>query len=588
MELKYTNEKTVLLVISLLKAYGIRKVIASPGTTNVTFVGSIMHDDFFQVYSCVDERSAAYMACGLAEESGEPVVLSCTGATASRNYFPGLTEAYYRKLPIVAITSTREECKVGHLIDQQIDRTMQPKDTVVCSEHLQIIKDDEDLWNCTIKVNRALLALKEHGGGPVHINMPTRYSPDFSVEELPEVRKINRFHSYDDLPKIEDKDVAIFIGAHRRMTQRQVNAIDRFCELYNAVCLCDANSGYWGKYGLTMFGAQQNSNMDLLIHIGEVSCAAYQCRPQQVWRVNEDGELRDTYRKLTDVFEMPEYVFFEKYGEYVNSTSTECNKYSIYKSNEEKIYERIKDVPFSNSWVASFLHNKLPQNSIVHLGIVSTYFAWSRFRLDSSITVVCNQGGFGIDGNISTLIGASLASPNKICYCFVGDLAFFYDLNSLGNKHIGNNVRILLINNGQGVLFRTPGNFASMFGDEAEMYISAGGHNGNQNKDLVKHMAEDLGFEYMSASTKEEFISCSYSFVNPESSAKPLLLEIFVTVENELQGNDILAPDNNRPHKKGIKSAVKKMLGEKMVANLKSLMGDSSPKGAMGVDVGHN
>ena len=127
-----------------------------------------------------------------------------------------------------------------------------------------------------------------------------------------------------------------------------------------------------------------------------------------------------------------------------------------------------------------------------------------------------------------------------------------------------------------------------MFGNEAEMYISAGGHNGNQNKDLVKHMAEDLGFEYMSASTKEEFISCSNTFVSPEPSAKPLLLEIFVTVEDELQGNDILAPDNNSPQKKGIKSAVKKLLGEQMVANLKSLMGDSSHKGAMGVDVGHN
>lgn len=162
--LKYTTEKTVLLVIALLKAHGIRKIIASPGTTNVTFVGSVMHDDFFQVYSCVDERSAAYMACGMAEESGEPVVVSCTGATASRNYFPGLTEAYYRKLPIIALTSTREECKVGHLIDQQIDRTQQPKDTVVCSEHLQIIKDKEDWWDCTIKVNRVLLALFSHGG----------------------------------------------------------------------------------------------------------------------------------------------------------------------------------------------------------------------------------------------------------------------------------------------------------------------------------------------------------------------------------------------------------------------------------------
>jgi len=98
MNFYYSVERNVQIVIAILKANNIRKVIASPGVTNIPFVGSIQNDPFFEVYSCVDERSAAYMACGLSEESGEPVVISCTGATASRNYMPGLTEAYYRKL----------------------------------------------------------------------------------------------------------------------------------------------------------------------------------------------------------------------------------------------------------------------------------------------------------------------------------------------------------------------------------------------------------------------------------------------------------------------------------------------------------
>ena len=100
----YTSERNVQIVISLLKAHGIHRVIASPGTTNMTFVVSVENDPWFQVWSSVDERSAAYLACGMAAETGEPVVISCTGATASRNYMPGLTEAYYRKLPVLAIT----------------------------------------------------------------------------------------------------------------------------------------------------------------------------------------------------------------------------------------------------------------------------------------------------------------------------------------------------------------------------------------------------------------------------------------------------------------------------------------------------
>lgn len=81
------------------------------------------------------------MACGLAYESGEPVVLSCTEATASRNYFPGLTEAYYRKLPILAITGAHGSYDIGHLKPQVINRSVAPLDTVRLSVDLGKCKD---------------------------------------------------------------------------------------------------------------------------------------------------------------------------------------------------------------------------------------------------------------------------------------------------------------------------------------------------------------------------------------------------------------------------------------------------------------
>ena len=124
----YTSERNVQILIALLKEHGIRRVIASPGTTNMTFVGSIQQDQFFEIYSSVDERSAAYMACGMAAETGEPVALSCTGATASRNYLPGMTEAFYRKLPVLAITSTQHLGRIGNMIPQVIDRSQQMPD----------------------------------------------------------------------------------------------------------------------------------------------------------------------------------------------------------------------------------------------------------------------------------------------------------------------------------------------------------------------------------------------------------------------------------------------------------------------------
>lgn len=250
MEYYYTEEKNIQMLIYLMKAHGIKKVIASPGATNVTFVASIQQDSFFEIYSVADERSAAYMACGLAAESGEPVALSCTGATASRNYIPGLTEAFYRKLPVLAITSTQRTGRIGQLCPQVIDRSTIQKDIAVMSVEIPSINDQEDEWSCNIKLNTALLALTYRGGGPVHINLTTNYSNKFNVKELPDFRVIHRILPDDSFPQITAQKVGIFVGAHRVWSQQLTNAVDSFCEKYNGVVFYDHTSNYNGKYGV--------------------------------------------------------------------------------------------------------------------------------------------------------------------------------------------------------------------------------------------------------------------------------------------------------------------------------------------------
>ena len=294
----YTVERNVQIVIALLKAYGIRKVIASPGTTNMTFIGSIQKDPWFKLYSSVDERSAAYLACGMAAETGEPVVISCTGATASRNYMPGLTEAYYRKLPVLAITSHRGNDMIGHLLDQQIDRRSIPNDIAVCSVTIPLVKNSREEKNCEIEVNKAMLALKANGGGPVHINLYTEYNKDFSVKEIAPVRFINRYSPHDVLPNLPKvAKIGVNIGSHRNFTQEETFILDKFCATNNAVVFCDHTSGYLGKYKVFfhLLCCQKNfhtslSQLDLMIHIGEVS-GTFHVNAKEVWRVSEDGEI---------------------------------------------------------------------------------------------------------------------------------------------------------------------------------------------------------------------------------------------------------------------------------------------------------
>lgn len=542
---KYSSDKNALMLLALMKAHGIRKVIASPGTTNIAIVGSMQHDPFFELYSCVDERCAAYMACGFSAESGEPVALVCTGATASRNYLPGLTEAYYRKLPILVIAGSHGEENIGHLHSQVIDRTNAPKDTVVYSAFINPPSTKSIAWHNNVEINKALIKLRHRGGGPVLVNIVASPLANFNVDELPSERTIEWHGPASELPKMPSGRVAVFVGAHKQMSKEEHQAIDVFCASRNAVVFCDHTSGYQGKYrvnftlvdGQLLFSSRLTS-IDLLIHIGEVSGDTYttgKLKPKAVWRVGPDGEIRDTFKKLRHVFEMDEKSFFAHYS--LNTTQddsflTACA--NLY----DEVYAKMPDLEFGNISIAKVLAPKLPKGSVIHFGIYNSLRTWNLFRLDSSIQSGCNVGGFGIDGPCSTLIGASFANPDKIHFLVVGDLAFFYDLNSLANRHVGPNVRILLINNGRGIEFRKKDHPGFQFGDEADYYIAAGGHNGRQSHDLVRHFAKDLGFEYLTAMNLAELEKEAGRFFDPQTRTAPMLFEVFTAVDDEIDNLD--------------------------------------------------
>ena len=535
---KYTDNKNQQIVIALLKAHGIKRVVASPGGTNPAFIASLQYDGSFELYSCVDERSAAYMACGICEETGEPVVICCTGATASRNYMPALTEAYYKKLPIITITCSRSLDAIGQLIPQVTDRTCYPNDIFVDGAQLPPVysKSESDL--CAFKVNQILLAAKHRGGGPVHLNVVS-LSQSCNTDNLPEVSIIKRYMCYDIMPEIPLGKVAIFIGSHSYMSKREIEAIDKFCATYNAIALCDHTSSYNGVYRVdySLIGTQTQHtfnllNIQLLIHIGNVS-GDYQTpkciTAKNIWRVSEDGIIRRTFGHVEAVFEMPEYYFFEHYiGKTImlkNEFSKECN--DLY----DELYKQIPDLPFSNIWIAKELSPLIPQGSVLHFAILNSLRSWNFFRVNSSIRTMSNVGGFGIDGCTSTLIGASIIRKEIPYFLITGDLAFFYDLNSIGNRHIGSNVRILLINTGNGAEFL---HFQSpTYKVGAKSYIAAEGHFGNKSHLLVKSIAESLGFMYISADDKSSFNIYKEIFVTPEIGTKPIIFEVFTDAENQ-------------------------------------------------------
>ena len=546
----YTDEKNAQIVIALLKAHGIRKVIANPGTTNMPIVGSVQNDPWFEVYSAVDERHASYMAVGMAVESGEPVVLSCTGATASRNYMSALTEAYYRKVPILAITSVQCFDKIGHLYPQSLDRTVIPNDVAYRSFQCRTVKDGEDAWSCALKVNAAILELSRHGCGPVHINLEMCGADTFNTERLPHVRKVTRYDAdtIGAAPEIAaNSKIAIFLGSGRCDP-----GVDKFAREHNAVVFADESRSYDGEFDIvpSLIASQTGSSINpkyaelkpnLIVDAGEVSgdypSQRFFNRDIPIWRVSTDGELRSRFRRIDNVFEMSMQQFADHYSSTDSTVSHDY--YNQWKRADSELRDKIPDLPFSNPWIASQLSSMIPEGSVLHLGILNSLRSWNEFPASRKVETSSNVGGFGIDGAMSTLLGASLVNQSKTYFAVIGDLAFFYDLNALGNRLIGKNIRILVVNNGCGAEFNMFFHPGSQFGAQANQFIAAGGHFGNKSRTLVRDFIANLGFKYLCASSKSEFTQAIKEFVCTDSNV-PIVMECFTDVEDESNAHKLL------------------------------------------------
>lgn len=537
----YTDDRNAQVVLSLLKQYGIRKIVVSPGTTNVPISRTVQVDPWFEVYSVVDERSAAYFAGGLAYESGEPVVISCTGATASRNYVPGLTEAYYRQLPVIALTSQHHVSDFGNLVPQVTDRTTLQNDIKKVSVHLPVVKDDEDYERCVISTNRALIAATTGGGGPVHINLHVN-NFSFTTQELPVVRKIEYYNtervqreSKDILTQLTNKKVAIFIGSHHKFDKELQKKIEVFSEKMDAPIIVDQTSSYKGKNSvlLSQIAAVKRSKNkpDLVIDIGSITgeYSVSWMSGIETWRVSEDGQIHDRLHNQVKLFDCSEGVFF---GIATDFRGRNKLGYADELKREAKNVET-PDLPFSNTYISYELSKNIPNNSNLHLAILNSLRNMNFYKLHETIDSSSNVGGFGIDGALSTMIGQSMVNSKKLTFGLVGDLAAFYDMNALGIRHIKNNLRIILVNNGGGVEFRLNPTMEDQWAEETNDFISAYGHNGS-----MKAWAESMNFHYMSAKTKQEYRDQIRDFCssNVDHFSKPVLFEVFTEIPEEQSG----------------------------------------------------
>lgn len=550
----------------MLKQYGIHHIVISPGGTNIPISQAVQDDSFFHCYSVPDERSAMYFAIGLYLQTGEVIATSCTSAQATRNYIPGLTEAFYKHVPVLAITTAKLERFQYQDYMQAPDQCSLPRDSVKRSFDLPPVTDENTRSQCYHSAREAIMETVHRNSGPVQLNIRIvdAQQGKFTDERLPEVRPLRRYMVWDDWVGIElqGKKILVVVGEHRPFNEKQTKAIESFCESHNVAVYVNHLSNYHGKYSvqgnlLVACGGLKMLQPDIFVTIGGQTgdyplygalnglvCAEH-------WRVAVDGDLVDTYSRLTKIFECPDYYFFDRLASETSSSHSYYEEWSRLTSTLNYDVQ----LPFSNLYVAQHLHAAIPSHSIVNFAILNSLRCWSYFPLVASVQVYANVAAFGIDGCNSMLIGESM-NTDELCFIVTGDLAFFYDMNALGIRHIKNNVRILLINNGGGAEFKI---MTGAWKEDVHVadFISANGHNGN-----AKGWAENCGFTYLSATDKTSFEKCKTAFVSPSDS--PMILEIFTCADDEKEANDLILEANRIISKvDSIKALIKNTIGKK-------------------------
>lgn len=545
----YTDNKMLLQVISLLKAHNINKIVISPGSRHFQLTRSLNADNYFKLYSIVDERSAAFFALGLIQRTNEPVAVCCTSGSAIANYASAVSEAYYQNLPLMLITADRLPAFLGQKEDQMIDQKNIFSGFINYSCQLPVIKTEIDEWYTNRVINEACIKLSQHGKGPVHINYPilSHSSDTYKTANLPDVRKItynpadidkDKWETY--AKKLKDKRIMIVWGQSVNITDNLKASLDDFCSKYNCVILTDRISNLQHSNAidnafvvLRALSLEERKKLfpNIVISIGGNMVFNNEIKGYlkatsnkfESWQVGVDGSISDPYRRLTQMFEMNEYSFFQNI---VDTSQQKLKRNSEYYERWKEISESIEEpnVKYSQLYVTGKLLKSLPNHSILHLANSHTIRMGHMFDFNKTVSCYCNRGVNGIDGCMSTAVGYASGS-DKINFLIIGDLTFFYDMNALWNRYITENLRILLINNGAGAVMHSPTNQKP--GSSIKSYTSAG------HKTSAKGWVESLGIKYYSAKNKTEADKGIEVLINQKKEG-PVLLEVFTNTEDDV------------------------------------------------------
>ncbi len=476
-----SDKKPVQDFVSLLKVHKISHVIITPGSRNAPFSLSLIHDQEIQSHSVVDERSAAFVALGMSQQLKEPVVLICTSGTAALNFSPAIAEAYYQRVPLIVVTADRPMEWIDQGEGQSIRQRNVFGNYIKASFEIAEEASEGDLvWYNTRIMDEAMRLCAEGVQGPVHINFPLRESLYKTIPDVnTEVKTVNRARTHLTLTNEELNQLSSIISASEKVmvlagqmppdTEFQSVLAD-FAQRSNVAVFTEAHSNLSHPHFITTidrmimgFDENQKSELipDVLITTGhniisrKIKEHLRNGRTEH-WHVDISGEGLDTLKHLTKIIPLSPVAFFREIFQKGFEQKPSGYHHRMMELNEKarvKSNQFLETAAWSDLKAFDILMKNIPTESHVQMGNSSVvrYILLSDTRND--LSYFGNRGVAGIDGCSSTAVGASFIS-GKMTTLISGDIGFFYDSNAFWNEFVRPNLKIVVINNGGGGIFR--------------------------------------------------------------------------------------------------------------------------------------
>ncbi|WP_143961691.1 2-succinyl-5-enolpyruvyl-6-hydroxy-3-cyclohexene-1-carboxylic-acid synthase [Litoribacter populi] len=533
-------------LVAIAAKKGVKEAVLSPGSRCAPLTLAFARHPDIHCRTISDERSAAFVALGMAQQLDNPVVLVCTSGSAALNYAPAVAEAYFQQIPILVITADRPK----EWIDQWDGQTIRQEE--IYGKHVKgsfnfpdEFSHEDKVWHAHRITNEAINLAKSYPAGPVHINIPLR-EPFYPKREevlnfqkdLPnfEMVKGRNYLNTDEELKLGEnlkhyRKIMVVPGQQRPNEKIQV-LLEKLQEEGKALVVTDAISNLANQNSITYHDTfiphikeEKDFEPDLIISFGKSIISKglklfLRSSKAPHWHVASPGAYSpDTYQGLTRSIQTHPLAFLEFLSKINPNHSREF--IDIWKKEDERIHNRflkvLEGARFGEYQALHMVSKKIPANSKLHLSnsMAVRYFNFLGLK-NNEFEIICNRGTSGIDGSNSTAVGCTFTTKDTVTL-ITGDMAFFYDRNAFWHNYNMPNLRIIVLNNHAGGIFRLIEGPAAQ--PELEEFFET------KQALTAEHLSNEFGFTYQSASNVDELKVSLDSFYN--KSMEPKLLEIF-------------------------------------------------------------